>query len=105
MVPTFSAGQSVCTGCGSEAMLCDLVSLLTKVTACPTLTVTLLFVTPLAAIVIVAPTGGAPLPLGVGEVGELPPPHATAIAATVEITAPPKSLLNTVSSGRAEALR
>src|SRR5882672_3734901 len=53
-------------------MSCDRVSLFTKVTTSPTLTVTAFGLTPLDVIVTVAPTG--PLP-GDGDIVE-PPPHA-----------------------------
>src|SRR5438067_1536113 len=66
-------GQSVCAGCGSELILCERESLLTKVTTSPTLMVTLFGFTPAEVIVIVAPTGPVP---DEGDVGELPPPHA-----------------------------
>ena len=50
-------GQVPCVGCGSDAISCGRVSLLTKVTLCPTVIETCEGLTPLAVMVTVAPLG------------------------------------------------
>ena len=67
--PTFSAGHCVCSGCGSEFMLCDRVSLLTIVTREPTGTVTVFGEIPVDEMVNVAremERRGLDLPLLIG---------------------------------------
>jgi hypothetical protein len=71
-------GQSVCDGCGFDAIWCARESLFTNVTLWPTAIVTLFGLTvPPAEIVMVAPLAPGPVddppPLPDGEVGELLP--------------------------------
>src|SRR5712691_9669107 len=84
-VPTsFNGGQSVCSGCGSDTMLCVRLSLLTNVTWVPAFTVSVFGLTVLFVIVIVVPPPG----VGSGE-GDvlLPLPPQLIAAATVPATA------------------
>jgi hypothetical protein len=75
------AGHAVCSGCGSDAMSCTRLSLLTKVTRDPAAMVTVRGDTPLDVIVMVEVPGvgggeGEGDGEGVGEAGvELLPPH------------------------------
>jgi hypothetical protein len=92
-------GQSVCTGCGSEFIVCARVSLFTNVTLWPTEIVTCDGLTPPGPIVIVAPIGPTdvvapttaedPPPPPEGPAGEPPPPHAASAtsAATTAVSA------------------
>jgi hypothetical protein len=53
-------GHEPCCGCGSDAISCERLSLLTNVTAWPTATVTVDGLTPADVMVIVAPLGPVP---------------------------------------------
>ena len=89
-MPASIPGQVPCVGCGSEAISCGRVSLLTKVTLCPTVIETCEGLTPAAVMVTVAPLGPvAPVDgemTWVDPVGELdPPPHETSAAAVAAV--------------------
>src|SRR5262249_40928006 len=72
-------GQSVCSGCGSDAMLCGLVSLLTNSTREPCDRFTCVGLTPDDEIVmVVSPPGGFE-----GDDGLPPPPHAPTTTRTI----------------------
>ena len=64
------SGQSLCSGCGSDVMLWERVSLFTNITRDPGDTVTWLTLTPAEVIVIVVDASPE------GPEGEPPPPHA-----------------------------
>ncbi len=64
------SGQSVCSGCGSDVMLCERVSLLTNVTRAPGVTLVCVALTPADVIVMVVVV--VPPPDGVDGA----PPHA-----------------------------
>src|SRR5690242_18538909 len=66
-------GQLPCWGCGFEAISCDLLSLLTKVTVWPTATDTVAGLTPFDVIVTVAPLG-PPVPPSLTTTAVPPPP-------------------------------
>src|SRR5215475_2865691 len=68
------SGQSVCSGCGSDAMSCGRVSLLTNRTWLPRGTTTFFGVTALFAMVIVAAA------VGLGELVDPPPLPQDAVA-------------------------
>jgi hypothetical protein len=73
--------QSPWSGCGSEFISCGRLSLLTNVTREPGATVMSRGETPFAVMVMVVEAVGVPGDgEGVGELGLLPPPHATARA-------------------------
>ena len=68
------SGQSVCSGCGSDVMLCDRESLFTNRTRVPGEMVSCVVLTPADVIVMVVVL---PVPPPVDGVDGDPPPHAT----------------------------
>ena len=109
MVPSaFVDGQSVCAGCGLDAISCERESLLTKVTLWPTLIVTCAGLTaPLLPMVMVAPLAPGLLlpPPPDGDVGELLPPHAaiTIAAPAATMNAETVRVLTNTTSSRSRA--
>jgi hypothetical protein len=89
-VPTFSAGQSVCTGCGFESISCASLALFVNVTVPPTATSTDCGLTPELLIVMVTVEAGGFVFGGVGAVGglleSLPHDHAVIPSASAPTT-------------------
>ena len=76
----FSSGQSVCSGCGSEFIWCDRLSLFTNCTWLPRATVTVFGLTPLLVMVMTVAPGDGFVPV----LPELPPQAAAHAAGSKE---------------------